>query len=181
MKNNYTLLKALLVAGIVGTMAHVSPLAHAALTAQQITALAGPTSAKNLSQAAVDMVNAATPAAREQLAKDIAAYVAVNKPGLAGFVVASIVQLIPNSVAAIVTAAVQANQAVAASVVTATVQALPSSAVVVAAAATAAAPGSTINFTALATAAVTAAQAGGGTPAAKIPSNPATTSQAATP
>ena len=177
MKNNYSILKALLVAGIVGTMAHVSPLAHAALTAQQITVLAGPTSAKNLSQAAVEMVNAATPAAREQLAKDIAAYVAVNKPGLAATVVASIVQLIPNSAAAIVTAAVQANQSVAASVVTATVQALPSSAVVVAAAASAAAPGSTINFTALATAALAAAQAGGGTPAAAvIIDNPVNTS-----
>ena len=176
MKNNYSLLKALLVAGIVGTMTHVSPLAHAALTPSQITALSAATTVK-LAQTAVDMVNAATPAAREQLAKDIAAYVAVNKPGLAGVVVASIVQLIPNSAAAIVTAAVQANQSVAASVVTATVQALPSSAVVVAAAATAAAPGSTINFTALATAALAAATAGGGTPAAAvIISNPSSTS-----
>ena len=178
MKNSYSLLKALLVAGIVGTMAHVTPLAHAALTPTQITALAGPTSAKNLSQAAVDMVNSATPAAREQLAKDIAAYVAVNKPGLAGVVVASIAQLIPNSAAAIVTAAVQANQSVAASVVTETVRAVPSSAAVVAAAATAAAPGSAINFTALATAALTAAQVGGAPPAAVFPSNPATTSVA---
>ena len=175
MKNNYTFLKALLVAGIVGTMAHVSPLAHAALTPSQITALSAATAVR-LPQAAVDMVNAATPAAREQLAKDIAAYVAVNKPGLAATVVASIVQLIPNSAAAIVTAAVQANQSVAASVVTATVQALPSSAVVVAAAASAAAPGSTINFTALATAALAAAPAGGGTPAAIVIDNPTSTS-----
>ena len=86
MKNNYSLLKALLVAGIVGTMAHVSPLAHAAtpLTTANKATLAQMAAANNTSgmvAAATALLAAApTPADKQQLAQDIAQWAAQNAP-----------------------------------------------------------------------------------------------------
>ncbi|MSU28453.1 MAG: hypothetical protein EXS27_11135 [Pedosphaera sp.] len=86
MKNSYSLLKALLVAGIVGTMAHVSPLAHAApaplLTTTQKGNLTARTDAAALINEAKLIINAAPAGDRQRLAEEITAWVAVNKPAL---------------------------------------------------------------------------------------------------
>ena len=86
MKNNYSILKALLVAGIVGTMAHVSPLAHAAtpLTTANKATLAQLAAANNtggmVAAATALLAAAPTPADKQQLAQDIAQWAAQNAP-----------------------------------------------------------------------------------------------------
>ena len=86
MKNNYSLLKALLVAGIVGTMAHVSPLALAAtpLTTANKATLAQMAAANNtggmVAAATALLAAAPTPADKQQLAQDIAQWAAQNAP-----------------------------------------------------------------------------------------------------
>ncbi|MBI5801013.1 MAG: hypothetical protein HZA92_09865 [Verrucomicrobia bacterium] len=103
-------MKALLVAGMVGAMTHMVPMAHA-LTPAQISQLSG-TTATALSAAAATIVNAGISAAdKKRLAKEVAAYVAATKTSaVAAQVIKAILPLVPSVEALeIITAAVTAN------------------------------------------------------------------------
>ena len=115
MKTNRTALKALLVAGMVGTMTHMVPMAHA-LTPAQISQLSG-TTATALSAAAATIVNAGISADdKKRLAKEVAAYVAATKTSaVAAQVIKAILPLVPaNAAQEILLAALTANSGIAA-------------------------------------------------------------------
>lgn len=116
MKNSSPLIKALVVAGMVGTMAHISPVANAApLTTAQIKTLTDATTAPLLVAAATAILNAAPLAEKEQVAKDMAKYVAATKsPAAAAQVVKYLVGAVPASAQAIVQAAIAAYSGIVA-------------------------------------------------------------------
>jgi hypothetical protein len=108
--------------GLAALILSLTPAAHAALTAQQISALggsgkskksAGPTTATVQAM----MASATTPAAKQQLAKDIAAYVATTYPTSAGSICGQLAKLVPAAAIEIVKSAVTANNAVTEAVV----------------------------------------------------------------
>jgi hypothetical protein len=108
--------------GLAALILSLTPAAHAALTAAQISALGGSGKGKKSSgptPAAVNalMASATTAAAKQQLAKDIAAYVAVNYPARAGSIAGQLAKLVPAAAVEIVKSAVGANKAVTADVV----------------------------------------------------------------
>lgn len=108
--------------GLAALILSLAPAAHAALTDAQISALAGSGKGKKSSgptTAAINalMASATTAAAKQQLAKDIAAYVAVNYPTSAGSIAGQLTKLVPAAAIDIVTSAVKANNAVTEAVV----------------------------------------------------------------
>ena len=113
--------------GLAALILSLAPAAHAALTPAQISALAGSGKGKKSSgptTAAINalMASATTAAAKQQLAKDIAAYVAVNYPTSAGSIAGQLAKLAPAAAVEIVKSAVGANKAVTAAVVENVVQ-----------------------------------------------------------
>jgi hypothetical protein len=102
--------------GLAALILSLTPAAHAALTAAQISALSG--SSGPTAASAKELLDTATAAAdKQQLAKDIAAYVAINYPALAGPIAGRLAKELPTAAVEIVKSAVGANKAVTAAVV----------------------------------------------------------------
>ena len=134
MKNRFKLVHTLLVAGVVVAFASLTPVAQGALSAANQQRLASASSA-DVATIAASLISAATPAQREQLAKDIAAWVVVARPGQASQTIAGVCQLVSGSAPGIVAAAAAANPAKAAAVVYAVSAILKTQAPAIAAAA----------------------------------------------
>lgn len=110
--------------GLAALILSLAPEAHAALTSQQISALGGTGGKKGKggsgptpANVTALMATATTPAAKQALAKDIAAYVAANFPTSAGRVAGQLANLVPAAAVEIVRSAVGANKTVTAAVV----------------------------------------------------------------
>lgn len=107
--------------GLAALILSLAPAAHAALTPAQISDLAGSGKGKKDSgptAAAVQaLMNSVPQAQKQQLAKDIAAYVAKNYPTSAGSIAGQLAKLLPTAAVEIVKAAVGENKAVTAAVV----------------------------------------------------------------
>lgn len=123
MKTNSPLIKALVVAGMVGTMAHMSPMAHAAatLSTTEKANLSGAASQAVLVKLAKDILNAASVSEKPGLAKEIAAYVAKNAKNKADAaqIVKALIEALPSQSTSILLAALVANPAIAADLKTA--------------------------------------------------------------